>query len=337
MLCYSWNKLDEKEIVDVGKEDFDEVINLFAKILINGCIRLFKSGLDRNYVEFSEDIPSIKGKLDISSSVKRSSFIKGKVHCIYDEFDHNVLHNQILKSTIRILINIEGIDSELRNQLIEIYRKFKNIELIELNDKIFNKVVLHRNNNFYSFLLNICKIIIENSIVNEESGDFTFIDFIRDERKMATVFEEFVRNFYKKEQNEYKPTVELINWNAIALDGTSLDMLPKMKTDISLESNSKKIIIDTKYYNEALSYYYDKEKIKSINLYQLFAYLKNIETKGGVNTNCDGILLYPTVKKELDEKFKFENHHISISTINLQQPWQNIHNDLLRIIGIDPN
>ena len=33
------------------------------------------------------------------------------------------------------------------------------------------------------------------------------------------VFENFVRNFYKKEQNEYSVSVELINWNAQAIEG----------------------------------------------------------------------------------------------------------------------
>lgn len=48
-----------------------------------------------------------------------------------------------------------------------------------------------------------------------------------------------------------------------------------METDISLENEEKKIIIDAKYYKETMTVNYDKERIRSSNLYQLFSYLLN--------------------------------------------------------------
>ena len=58
----------------------------------------------------------------------------------------------------------------------------------------------------------------------------------------------------------------------------------------------------------------------------------NIEAKGGVNVNCSGILLYPTVQCDLNESFQKKNHSIRIKTINLNQDWKLIEKDLLRII-----
>lgn len=81
-----------------------------------------------------------------------------------------------------------------------------------------------------------------------------------------------------------------------------------MQTDISLESENRKIIIDTKYYHEALNEYYEKEKIRSINMYQIFAYLKNLESTKEINRYCEGILLYPTVTKDLDINITTHGH-----------------------------
>ena len=105
-----------------------------------------------------------------------------------------------------------------------------------------------------------------------------------------------------------------------------------MKTDISITSEKRKIIIDTKYYRECLQEYYNKETIISSNLYQIFTYVKNAEAQGGSAINCEGILIYPTVRKELDVTFPMENHKISIKTINLNQGWNDISKDLLKII-----
>ena len=45
LLCYAWNKLDEKERVSVSIDDKTELLDLFAKILINATKMLLKEAL----------------------------------------------------------------------------------------------------------------------------------------------------------------------------------------------------------------------------------------------------------------------------------------------------
>ncbi len=272
LLCYAWNKLEEQKVVNVDATDCTNIVDLFAKVLINGCTRLLKRGFDRNYLGFSEDLKGIKGKLDFGESVKRSLIVRARAHCDFDEFHFNVLHNQILKTTISRLIKIKDLDKDLKVQLINIYRRFFEVDEIHLSSNIFGRVVLHRNNYFYDFLLKICRIIFDNILIDEKTGKYAFKDFLREDKKMAVVFESFVRNFYSREQKAFTSSVELINWNAIAIKGSE-DSLPKMKTDISLESKNRKIIIDTKYYGETLTTHYDKQTFRSSNIFQINAYL----------------------------------------------------------------
>jgi len=67
--------------------------------------------------------------------------------------------------------------------------------------------------------------------------------------------------------------------------------------------------------------------------YQIFTYVKNAEALGGAAINCEGILIYPTVRKELDVSYPMENHKISVKTINLKQGWKDISSDLMKIIS----
>ena len=112
MLCYSWNILDEQNIVEVEQIDKKDVLNLFASVLCNGITYLLKRGLDRSYVIFEEDSRTIRGKIDFSRTLKKQLLKNAKVACIYDELSHNVLHNQILKSTLKLLIRNEDIDED---------------------------------------------------------------------------------------------------------------------------------------------------------------------------------------------------------------------------------
>jgi len=50
------------------------------------------------------------------------------------------------------------------------------------------------------------------------------------------------------------------------------------------------------------------------------------------NQNAKGILLYPTIRKEYNFKYRYQRHDIEIRTVNLDQNWRKIESRLLEII-----
>ncbi|AKB73968.1 McrBC 5-methylcytosine restriction system component [Methanosarcina lacustris Z-7289] len=333
LLCYAWDKLDESDIVDVKAISTTELINLFAKILINGTAYLLKHGLDRYYVENEHIVNGIKGKLNLSASIKQNTLPSNKTICLYDEFDYNILHNQILKTTISKLLKVKNLDNDLKNELHRLFIKLPLISEIQIRNSHFKQIRLHRNNCKYGFVLKVCQIINENLFIDESSGSYQFKDFLQEEKAMARLFESFVRNFYKIEQSVFSVKREDIKWNFVTENEIDLRMLPKMSTDISLISSSRKIIIDTKFYKEALETRFTHEKINSSNLYQLFSYLKNQESDLEITKACEGVLLYPSVGNDFKFSYRFQNHRIKIASINLNQDWFYIKKDLLEIIS----
>ena len=332
LLCYAWNKLEEGEIVNVNEIDSTELIDLFAKVLSNSCSRLLKQGLDRYYVEHEDVIMGIKGKFNFSATIKQNVLPLSKTACIYDEFDYDILHNQILKTTIGKLLRTKNLDSSIKDELHKVYLKLPPISEIVIRKAMFNQIRLHRNNYHYDFILKVCQIVNENLFIDESKVNYKFKDFTREEKAMARLFEAFVRNFYKIE-TDFSVSSDSITWQFESDNPEDLEMLPTMLTDITLQSKSQKVIIDTKYYKEAFQTRYDKQKINSSNLYQLFSYLKNQETDSELTLNCEGILLYPSIQNDFVHSFKYENHKIRIMSINLNQDWQNIRTDLLKIVA----
>jgi len=334
LLCYAWDKLDESDTVDVKAMSTTELIDLFAKILINCTAHLLKRGLDRYYIENEYTINGIKGKLNISASVKQNTLPSNKTICRYDEFDYDILHNQILKTTISKLLRAKKLDNELKDELHRLFIKMPPISEIQIRNSHFKQIRLHRNNYNYDFVLKVCQIINENLFIDESSGKYKFKDFLQEEKAMARLFESFVRNFYKIEQSEFVVKRENIKWKLVPERETDLLMLPIMPTDISLIS-SRKIIIDTKFYKEAFKarYSQSQDKINSSHLYQLFSYLINQESDSEITKNCEGILLYPAVGDDFRFSYTYENHRIRVLSINLDQDWFNIKRDLLEIIS----
>jgi len=332
LLCYAWDKLAEKDVVSVEAIDSTSLADLFARVLINGTNHLLKRGFDRDYVLQHKWTGRLRGRICFQEAIRKNATFTGRLPCDFDELSYNVLHNRILKATMRRLIRTEGLAEENGEGLAQLCRLFEEIHHIELTSRLFGQVQLHRNNQFYDFLLKVCELTYRNLLVSEKPGTSKFMDFVQDERQMAVLFEKFVFNFYRNEKPDFDVRSEQLRWRWKSANVASSQLLPRMLTDISLTSDTRKIIIDCKFTPEATQQRYEAETLRSAHLYQINAYMDNLpESK--LRDACQMILLYPTVGVPLSADFSHEGHKISIRTINLNQPWQSIHQDLLTLVA----
>jgi len=330
LLCYAWDKLAEKDVVAVEAIDSTTLADLFARVLINGTNHLLKQGFDRGYVSEHESTSRLRGRICFQEAIRSNGLMTARLPCDFDELSYNVLHNRILKATMRRLTRAQGLAAECCEGLTQLCRLFSDIQDIELTSRVFGQVQLHRNNQFYDFLLKVCELIYRNLLVSEKPGTSKFMDFVRDKRQMAVLFENFVRTFYRV-HTDFRVRREDIGWQWSPADGFAEGLLPKMQTDISLTSDARKIIIDCKFTPEATQQHYEAERLRSAHLYQINAYMDNL--KGQWADTCEMMLLYPTVDSPLSATFTHKGHKISIRTINLDQAWQSIHEDLLALVA----
>lgn len=105
-----------------------------------------------------------------------------------------------------------------------------------------------------------------------------------------------------------------------------------MLTDVTMRSSETTLILDAKFYRETLQTNYGKESVHSGNLYQLFSYLKNLEARPGPDATAAGILIYPTVQRELSLPYRLSGHVVAVETVDLANSWASIHCRLLDIV-----
>lgn len=330
MLCYAWDKLEYLDRSKAGILQEKDVINLLCRIFVKEIDLFLKKGLYREYKSFEEETSILRGKINFNESLPLMVNKKNKLMCSYEELDFNITINKIIKSTIISLLKVNQLSEDNRRHLKKISAYFSIIDTISLDETVFKGIRYNSSNKAYEFIINICKLIKDNLLIDEKGKEAEFYNFLEDERKMAYLFENFVRNFYKKELKPSKVYRENIIWG---LKGENLSYLPLMQTDISIELPHKKIIMDTKYYKAALTLNFGKDKLNSANLYQLFAYLKNNEGKSPKDRTAEGILLYPRVNKDLDLTYTMENHIMKVCTVNLNMKWQSIEARLMEIVA----
>lgn len=332
LLCYAWDALEEGRVVDVSKEEFGGPPDLLARVLESGTVHLLKRGLDRGYVTEFEETSCPRGKFDVSATVKAGLATRPRVFCHVDSLSYDVPHNRILRTTIGRLTRCDSLDAGLRDRLFRVYRRLDGVREVALTPDVFGRVVLHRNNAFYGFLLQVCRFLYDNLLVDERTGTAKFRDFLRDDRAMARLFERFVRNFYRREQDRFRVRSERIEWQGVECLPADRAFLPVMRTDVSLESPSRKIVIDTKYYGSTLQARFGKETVHSGNLYQLYAYLRNLRLTESPERSVEGVLLYPTVGTSLDLAYVIQGQRLRVATVDLAAEWPSVHETLLKFL-----
>ena len=334
LLLYAWDALEEGQMVEASAQSETQILDLLGGVLSSGIDHILRRGLDRGYLPHSELIPGIRGKIDISATVKANALPCGRVVCEFDELSYRVLQNQLLRSTVQRLLKSNQLAPMLRDKLAGTDRRLHEVGNVPLSSRVFRSVQLHSNNRFYRFLLEVCRLIHDNLLVDERTGTVKFRDFVRDERRMWMLFERFAWNFYRREQTTFSVGRNRVRWKVTTGTPEAVRLLPTMLTDISLTSADRKIVIETKFYRRTLDLHFEKHSVRSTHLCQLFAYLKNLAARGGLYASVEGILLYPAVGQNLDLSYDLHGHRVRVCTIDLNKGWNEIKMDMLSILTL---
>lgn len=328
MLSYAFQTLKDQGIRDSDVESFDNVQKLCAEILIRGVNAQIKRGLNRDYIPNEEILSSIKGKINVSESIKTQSIVRRQLVCSYDDFSTNTKVNQIIKTTLQLLLRGD-ISSAQKKEIRKILVFFENVSSLDVYT-IDWKLNYNRNNQAYQLLIHICQLVIKGMLQTQSDGSVRLMDYV-DEQRISRLYEKFILEYYRREWKELTASAIQIPWQ---LDDGYDEMLPVMQTDITLENGEKTLIIDAKYYAHTMQTRFDKRTFHSGNLYQIFTYVKNKEAQFGEEQHeVAGMLLYAKTDEDVvpDNEYLMSGNRISVKTLDLGVDFDQIQKQLDQI------
>ena len=338
MLSYAFSALRQGEYADVATEEFENIHNLFAAILAKGIGRQLKQGLYREYLDKEENLTMVRGKIDLSGSMKNIIAKKRVLACKYDELSENNLLNQILKTTVMLLLRHKNVEPEYKDELKKEMLFFSSIDIIDPTEIIWSSIRFQRGNNTYRMLVSLCQLILEGMLITTDSGERRLASFI-DEQRMSRLYEKFILEYYTQECPQVKASAPQIPWGLE--DGSVGTLLPIMQSDIVLEKGNDVLIIDAKYYTYTTQTYFDTHTLHSGNLYQIFTYVKNYNfninknNKPGAPTHTvSGMLLYAQTDEALqpNDSYMMSGNRISVRTLDLNTDFSVISKQLNMIV-----
>lgn len=330
LLSYAWGYLPEGNEVKILAEDCHSVEELLARVLTNGTQHLLRRGMDRNYIQHTEETSRLKGRFDLTASFSRQTMHQGRLVCEYDELSHDILHNQILKTTLRTVLKNLNLTKETKAQIFQQIKVMQEVNEVRVTSRLFRKIHLHRNNKHYRLLMNVCELIHNSILPTQQKGEHRFRDFIRDKNQMPHLFEKFILNFYKR-HTDYKVHAPHLYWD-LGDSGEDISLVPRMETDVCLTKPDRQIILDCKFYKNAFSYRNETKKLIPAHLYQLYAYLEN-NPKTTQWEHKEGILLYPAISHNFSHEVMLNGHRLRFMSIDLDQKWEQLECDLMNLVS----
>ncbi len=330
MLSYAFQVLEENGYKKMDVESFSNTSELMAAILAKGIATQLKRGLGRAYVPQTESLSSLRGKIDVSKSIKAQVLQQKRLICNYDEFSVNSPMNRIIKSTAELLLR-GNISKQQKKQLKKLLVYFDAVSLIDLHQVNWN-IHYNRNNQTYRMLISVCYLVVKGLLQTNTDGTTKLMDFL-DQQRMCRLYEKFIREYYKKEfSGKLTVRASQIPWQ---LDNEEASMLPIMQSDIMLSRGVQVLIIDTKYYDQVTQVRFSKHTLHSGNLYQIFTYVKNKEYELREKEHkVSGMLLYAKTDEEIypNHVYQMSGNQISVRTLDLNLPFEEIKRQLDGIV-----
>jgi len=332
MLSYAYKNLTQKNYEKIATEDFEYVHDLFAAILSKGIASQLKQGLYREYIGKNEDLPVLRGKIDMQGTIRQRLKNINRLSCEFDELSENNYMNQILKVTAMLLISCKDVKPENKASLKKCMLYFSVVDTMDPSLIKWDRIRYHRNNQTYRMLMNICYLVLSLRLASTEKGEVVFADFF-DKKDMWRLYESFIFEYYKVTHKELSISRAQIPWN---VDDDYTKFLPKMYTDITLSFHGRQMIIDAKYKGRTMQQQYlgqDTGSIHSGNLYQIFSYVKNKDVQH--SGDISGALLYAKTDEEItpDNSYLMDGNKISVKTLDLNRDFSGIKKQLDDLIG----
>jgi 5-methylcytosine-specific restriction enzyme subunit McrC len=271
-----------------GKGGFEKLGGSFLEVWIRYFAaelnKLLRTRLTHRYVEVEERTGFLRGKLLVERELADTGRLYSRYACRYDIFTPDHRLNRVLKFCNGLLIQQTRVSSN-RTLLQQNDALLSDVPHQPIRTSDLDRIQLDRLNRDYEPMLELCRLLLESSTLNLQTGRIAQFAFVFD---MNRLFEEFVVGFLQ----QHKSRIQLGDGRRLAKVqyqrrlGRLFDEF-NMDADLVLTDDvGRSFLVDTKY--KVLNPKKRHGGLSQADFYQMYAY-----GSAGKRYYDDIVLLYP--------------------------------------------
>src|SRR6478609_8658689 len=233
MLAYAFRAMHSEGSDRIAAERFDHLHDLLAEILVRGVGSQVKRGLHRDYVQRSEELATVRGRINISRTIATRLSNRSRLVCEFDEYEPDTPHNQALKSVIVLLIRQGDVTTPRKDALRRLLPYLDAVTLVAPTSIRWAALTYHRANASYRLLLGVCELVVRGLLPTQKAGTAKLTSWVSDDA-MSSLYERFLREYYNVHRPDLAPSASTVAWDYDDASAVGAEQLPAMRTDVRL-------------------------------------------------------------------------------------------------------
>lgn len=341
LMLYASDLFRARGIGNVGlEENPDDLPDLVAEILARAVEMRQRRRLNLGYRSRDAALNRVRGRIDALKTERHRLLDRGLVACRFDELTIDTPRNRYVRGaleSISRIVSSRKISHRCRSLASGMRAMGVSADVPTRSQMSVDRV--GRNDADDRFMLAAAKLAFELALPTETAGTSVLALPDREVTWIRRLFEKAVCGFYEVVLQPEGWDVRgggILGWQ-IEHKTSGIDaILPSMRTDVVLDHapSGRRIVIDTKFTSIVTTGWYRDESVRSGYLYQIYAYLRSQVGRGDPLADCAcGLLLHPSIGKDVDETVTIQGHGIRFATVDLTASPTAIRTRLLLLSG----
>ncbi|KAA8388651.1 restriction endonuclease [Acetobacter tropicalis] len=276
MLAVALNlRIDTGVITDLAWQR-ETLLEILIRIFCDKLTMTLRKGMPRRYVEREEDLPTLRGQLDIPRQFTRHTVNPSRLACRFDLLSEDIALNRIMKAAAVRLLSVSQ-RSANQQRLRELAFVYADITDVPVSALRWDDVVIDRTNRSWQELFAMARLFLQDRYQTTMGGAGQGMAMLFE---MNALFEEYVGRLIAQALAGTGLTVSLQGGRLFCLSAQDSERgLFQTKPDILIRRGGAIThVIDTKWKRISSRIDDPKQGVSQADVYQMMAYAQLYHT-----------------------------------------------------------
>ena len=246
----------------------DTILELLIRLFCARLMDAVRQGMPRRYLEHDDDLPALRGRLDITRQFSTLAVSPQKLACRFDALSPNIALNQVMRAAVSKLSRIAAAPDNQR-VLRELSFVYADVTDIPPRALLWDQVVLDRTNRRWRDLVSLARLFLSDRHQQTSAGT---VDGHALLFEMNTLFERYVERILARALLGTGLSVSSQGGQRDCLYEGDIGRFRTRPDLIIREGNRIALIIDTKWKRMTPRIDDPKQGVSQADVYQLMAY-----------------------------------------------------------------
>ena len=247
----------------------ETLLDILIRLFTTKLVEAVRHGVPRQYAERSDDLPMLRGRLEVARQFTTLMAAPHRLACRYDTLSEDIPLNQVIRAAVSRLVRVVR-SSTVKQRLQEMSGTYAEVSDIPAASLPWDRVIIDRTNARWKEVVDLARLLLGDRFQTTSTGETAGFSLLFE---MNVLFEEYVARMIARALAGTGRHVVTQGGRLFCLQTREHKSLFQTKPDILIKrGNVIEQIIDTKWKRISARLDDPKQGVSQADVYQMMAY-----------------------------------------------------------------